>query len=126
MASLLELAQIVDNSTMDPGEPPDPDIQNAHNLRKRIRMLLVKRAVTFLRNSPNPPQNQEQNEQIALAQQVLRAPGHYAEGILNIVLAMAPSAATPDAILATTDAQLETALLNSDLALLARGLTLGR
>lgn len=125
MANLLELANIMEDAIKDPGSPPDPAIEGANNLRKRIRMLLVKRAVGFLRNTPNPS-GQDQLEQVALAQQVLRNPTLYAEGILNIVIAMAPPTATRDQIITSTDTQLEAALLNSDLALLARGLSLGR
>jgi hypothetical protein len=124
MASLLELATIQVNSLADPGEPPDPDIVAARDLRGRVRMLLVRKAYAFIEATPNP-EGQPQLEQLAFAQQAFRNPDSHTPAMFNLVLANAPTASTPAQILGATDTQLDAVLSLARLALLAKGLRLG-
>ena len=124
MATLLEQAQIEEWSVMDPGEPPDPNIVLARQLRGRIRALLYRKAFTFMQATQDP-EGKEQRALLAFAQQTLRNPGLHLEASFHVALAQSPGAATVDEILNITDQQLNTIFSVNVLSSLAFGLQPG-
>lgn len=121
MATLLELAQIEANSVAVPGEPPDPAVVAARELRLRVRFLLCERALTYLQTTP-ALENQDHYAYLDFTRQVLRDPDAVVGYVFRLLLADAPSVATPAQILASTDAALNTALTPTVLARLARAM----
>lgn len=126
MANLLELAQIDEWSRMneDPGSP-DSDINRARQLRARIKWLLIRKAYQFIQSTPNPDE-QDEREQAAFAQQVLRSPLSHIDTAFNIALAQGNPALTVTQILNATDEQLENVLSSNTLRLIAMGFRPGR
>jgi hypothetical protein len=125
MASLADLAQIDEWSRMnDGGSPSDPRIEQARQLRQRLRIVLLKKALYHIRATPVP--EGEQREMVAFAQRVLRNPSSHLEEAWNIALVDSPPTATIDQILLASDQSLEDALDATTLRLLAVGLQPGR
>jgi hypothetical protein len=126
MATLLELAQIDEWSRTDPDVgSPDSTANLARQLRIRIRMLLIRKAYQFIQGTPDP-EGQEEIEQLAFAQQVLRNPYNHVDTAFNIALAQTNPALTITQILNVTDAQLDDVLSGPTLRLISLGFRPGR
>ena len=125
MATLLELNTIEVNSTAEPGDPANPDIVAARELRAKIRSAVIKRAGALLGRSLPTEDRGEALEALAWAQQTLQNPSAAASVVLRLALARAPGAATPSAILSAADQTIED-VITPILPLLAKGLHPGR
>ena len=123
MATLLELNTIEVNSGIDPGDPADPAIVAARDLRGKIRSAVLKRAGTILA-TPLPSDEVARGpalELLAWAQQAVMAPEGATVAVFRLALARAPGAASPAAILAATDQAIQDDI-TPVLALLAKGM----